>query len=171
MGCNKLTIVKVATANQTKVDAVKKAFTHFFPELQVISCKVESGVAEQPINEEVYKGAENRIKEAKKIKVDYNYIVSCEGGLVQLFGKWFNMQIVIVEDQKGKRSIGLSQSYQIPERYVSKIIQTSIATVFDELFSGRGGIRELTQNNVTREDLVKDATMMAISGIINQTVW
>lgn len=163
-----MTIVKVATTNPTKIEAIEKVFKFYFEDLQIIPQKTESGVPEQPINADVYRGAENRIKGLKKEKDHYDYLVSCEGGLVRNFGQWFNVQVVMVEDSNGKKSTGLSPAYPIPDKYVDRIINSSLAEVLDEIFEGKGGIRKLTGGQVTRFDLVMQGTQMALTGIMNE---
>lgn len=163
-----MTIVKVATSNPTKIEAIKKVFGFYFKDLKIIPQKTKSGVPEQPINEDVYRGAENRIEGLKNGNEKYDYLVSCEGGLVNNFGQWFNVQVVMVEDSKGKKSTGLSPAYPIPDKYVDKIINSSLAEVLDEIFQGKGGIRKLTGGQVTRFDLVVQGTQMALTGIVNE---
>ena len=62
-----MTIVKVATKNQVKIEAIIKAFERYFKEVKIIPYDVKSGVPSQPINEDVFKGAQNRIDNLKKV--------------------------------------------------------------------------------------------------------
>ena len=162
-----MVIIKVATTNQVKLEAVKKAFSFYFDDVKIISEKVDSGVPEQPIDDEIYEGVKNRIKGLKKTP-ETDYLVSCEGGLMRQFGRWFNVQIVGVESAGGKKSLGLSPAYPIPDRYVEQILNSSLAIVFDNIFEGDGGIRKLTNGQVTRFDLITEATLMALTGILNK---
>lgn len=171
-----MTIVKIATKNLTKIKAINEVFNEYFGKVEIGTYIVESDVHEQPQNDEVFKGAENRINNLKeKLKIDnqylYDYIVACEGGLINFYGKWFNVQVVTIENGDGKQSTGISQGYPIPERYIEQIINTSLADVLDELFDGKGGIRILTKNKRKREDLVKEATIMALTGLLNSNIW
>ena len=165
-----MVIIKVATSNKVKCEAVKKAFGFYFDDVEIISEKVDSGVLEQPINDEIFIGVENRMKQLKKTESDCDYWVSCEGGLIQQFGHWFNIQIVKVESWSTKESIGLSSAYPVPERYIEQILTSSLSEVLDSIFEGEGGIRKLTNGKVTRFDLVTEATLMALTGIMNK-VW
>ncbi|MCI9063325.1 MAG: DUF84 family protein [Clostridia bacterium] len=158
-------IVAVATRNPVKRNGIKKAFIRFFDKyIEMKYSKVKSGVSNQPINDEVYKGAENRLNKLRALyQNSYDYIVSCEGGLICLNDHWFNVQIVIIENSKGQQGIGLSQGYEIPPEYVEEVINTSVAQVLDKKFNGRGGVRVLTRKRMTRERLIEDATTMALA--------
>ena len=95
-----MTIVRVASKNSVKLYAINTAFKRFFKDVKIISKDVESGVAAQPVNDDVFKGAKNRL-EALKDDSDYDYLVSCESGLTSLAGHWFNVQVVMIEDREG----------------------------------------------------------------------
>lgn len=160
-------IVRAATANPVKLEAIKLAFERYFDEeIEVIPKEVNSGVASQPINDEVFQGAKNRIEEVKKLEGEYDFLVSCEGGLVCQYGCWFNLQIVMVERNDGKFGFGLSQGFQIPDEYVEEAINTSIAKTMDRLFEGKGGVSVLTRGHFNRGKLVEDGTMMALGKVL-----
>lgn len=164
-----MTIVKVATTNAVKLEAIESAFRQYFDEIKIIAEKVESGVAEQPTNDLIFQGAENRLDLLKK--ENYDFLVACEGGLLNQMGYWFNIQAVLIEDKNGKRGMGMSQGYEIPRQYIQAAINTSIAAVLDDVFEGRGGIRELTRGYCRRGDLIKDATIMALTRVLNGSKW
>ena len=75
------------------------------------------------------------------------------------------------------KSIGISQGFPIPEKYLEKIRQTSLGVVKDEVFSGNelgrlvGGINYLTKNNVTRMDIIDNAFTMALVKMVNGDIW
>ena len=165
-----MTTVKVASKNLVKLEAIRQAFSRYFKEVKIISKDVESGVSAQPINEDVFKGARNRL-EALKDDSDCNYLVSCEGGLISFAEHWFNVQIVMIEDQHGNQGIGMSQGYEIPNKYVEEAINTSVADVLDRIFGGKGGISVLTRGYETRQSLIQDGTIMALAKVLNSEIW
>lgn len=165
-----MTIVKVGTAKLTKAEAIQEAFERYFTDVQVIVNDVPSGVPRQPVDEEVFQGAKNRIEELRKGE-KYDYIVACEGGLMYQYGHWFNVQVVMVEAKDGKNGLGLSQGFEVPSKYIEEIRTTSISKVLDRIFDGKGGVRMLTQSDITRKDLIKDGTIMALTRIINGDIW
>ena len=168
-----MTHVKVASAtkNPAKNKAFLKAFQEYFSNVELIPLAVNSGVPSQPINEDVYRGAENRLEAIKNMCKDADYFVSCEGGLINQYGYWFNVQVIMIEGKDGKRGSSISQGFQIPTQYVEEVINTSIAQVFDRVFQGEGGVRRLTGGKFTREDLVRDGTIMALTRMLNGENW
>lgn len=164
-------VVRIGTSNQVKIDAVKAAFEYYFDDVQVQGANVCSHVARQPIGQEVFRGAENRLDELKRRKDEYDYLVACEAGMISHNGHWFNLQVILVEDKDGKRGFGLSQGFEIPHQYVEKAVKTSVAEVLDGVFEGRGGIRALSKGLFTRKDLVRDGTVMALTQVLNGDVW
>ena len=98
--------IAIATQNQVKIRAIEKAFELFLgtSSNDVISIETKSGVGEQPFNKKVDEGAENRLrnlKSALSYRKDIDYYVACEGGVVKIFGQYYNVHVVIVEDRKG----------------------------------------------------------------------
>ena len=67
--------------------------------------------------------------------------------------------------------MGLSQSYQIPEKYLDNAMKTSVANVIDGIFRKRGGVKLLTKGYLTTGILIEDSVTMALIGIINGEIW
>ena len=83
----------------------------------------------------------------------------------------------MIEDSKGFQSIGTSQGFPIPDKYIDEIKETELGKVMDKIFSGqelgkgKGGISFLTKNEITRIDLTRNAFIMALTSHINGEVW
>ena len=164
--------IKVATENRVKIEAITEAFEYYFKNVHVMRYDVKSGVPDQPLNKDVFKGAQNRIKElAKKEDCNWDYLVSCEAGLINLYGYWFNVQVVMIQSKEGKFGVGVSQGVQIPPKHVNDIIHTSITNVLEKVFGRKGGINLLTYGRFTRKRLIEDATIMALTRILNGNEW
>ncbi len=175
--------IVIATKNQCKIEGAKKAFENYFNDFTITGIPVESNVSEQPVNEETYMGAKNRIENLKKyckgnnIKADL--YISIESGLDnRLLGKWIITSIALIEDDFGFKSYGTSSSYPVPDRLVEEIISKDLSHVFNELFEkdeerhNKGGaIQVLTQGKVSRLDLTEQAFLMALTRYINRGVW
>lgn len=165
--------IVIATNNPDKVEAIKNAFSRYFldSELEIYSFSAKSGVPSQPCNNDVFFGAENRIESVRNRIEDWEFLVSCEGGLIEQYGNWFNVQVVKIERKDGRTGIGLSQGFQIPSKYVEEAKSTSVAKVLDKIFEGNGGVRVLTKGLYDRKKLIRDGTVMALTRIINGEIW
>ena len=117
--------ILMGTKNPGKIEGARQAFEKYFDSVEIEGISVESNVGAQPVNEEILQGAKNRIKNLKKyantnnIKADF-YIAS-EAGITNLLGEWIDINAVIIEDSKGFQSIGTSQGFPIPDKYIEEI--------------------------------------------------
>ena len=173
--------ILMGTKNPGKIEGARQAFEKYFDNIDIEGIAVESNVGAQPVNEEILQGAKNRLKNLKKyantnnIKADF-YIAS-EAGITNLLGEWIDINAVIIEDSKGFQSIGTSQGFPIPDKYIEEIKQTELGKVMDRLFSGKelgkgkGGISFLTKDEITRIDLTRNAFIMALTRFINEDIW
>ncbi len=173
--------ILMGTKNPGKIEGARQAFEKYFDNIDIEGIAVESNVGAQPVNEEILQGAKNRIKNLKKyannnnIKADF-YIAS-EAGITNLLGEWIDINAVVIEDSKGFQSIGTSQGFPIPDKYIEEIKQTELGKVMDRLFrgkelgKGKGGISFLTKDEITRIDLTRNAFIMALTRFINEDIW
>lgn len=58
--------ILIATKNQGKIEGAKRALLKYFDNIEIEGIPVESDVSEQPVNDEIYIGAKNRVKNLKK---------------------------------------------------------------------------------------------------------
>ena len=173
--------VLMATKNPGKIEGAKQAFERFFDNVEIEGISVNSDVGDQPINEEILQGAKNRVRNLKiyaennNIKADF--FVSSEAGITDLLGDWIDINCVVVESKEGLQSVGTSQGFPIPDKYIDEIKKTELGKVMDKIFSGKdlgkgkGGISFLTKNEVSRIDLTKNAFIMALTKHINGDIW
>ncbi|MBQ2938451.1 MAG: inosine/xanthosine triphosphatase [Clostridia bacterium] len=173
--------ILMGTKNPGKIEGAKQAFEKYFTDIEIEGISVESEVSNQPVNEEIFQGAKNRVKNLKKyateksIKADF-YIAS-EAGITNLLGDWIDINAVVIEDSKGFQSVGTSQGFPIPEKYIDEIKEIELGKVMDKIFSGnelskgKGGINILTKDEISRIDLTKNAFIMALTSHINGEIW
>ena len=173
--------ILMGTKNPGKIEGARQAFETYFENVEIEGISVESEVSNQPVNEEIFLGAKNRVKNLKKyakqnnLKADY-YIAS-EAGITDLLGEWIDINAVVIEDAEGYQSVGISQGFQIPQKYVQEIKETELGKVMDKIFEkeklgqGKGGISYLTKGQVSRIDLTKSAFLMALINHINGEIW
>ena len=173
--------ILMGTKNLGKIEGAKQAFEKYFDNVEIEGISVDSEVGDQPFNEEILQGAKNRVKNLKKYakenKLDIDFYVSSEAGITNSLGEWIDINCVVIEDSKGFQSIGTSQGFPIPDKYLDEIKQTELGKVMDKIFNGKelgkgkGGINFLTKDEVSRIDLVKNAFVMALVSHINGDTW
>lgn len=173
--------ILMGTKNPGKIEGAKQAFEKYFDNVEIEGIPVSSDVGDQPINEEILLGAKNRVKNLKKYAIKKNieadFYISSEAGITNLLGEWIDINTVVIEDSKGFQSVGTSQGFPIPDKYIDEIKQTELGKVMDKIFSGKelgkgkGGISFLTKNEVSRIDLTKSAFIMALTKHINGDIW
>lgn len=171
--------VLVATGNYAKIEGAKRALAHYFENFTIEGITSPSNVSEQPVNEEITKGAKNRVKNlkeyCKKNKIQADLYLSIESGINNFFGDWIITNIAIIEDNNDFYSIGSSCSFPVPQKYVSKIIESDLNTVMNEIFikdnersTHGGGIQLLTHGEMSRIDITEHAFIMALTKYINK---
>ena len=173
--------ILMGTKNPGKIEGAKNAFSRYFKDVEIEGISVDSEVGNQPVNEEIFQGAKNRVKNLKKYakenNIEADYYVATEAGITNLLGDWIDINSAVVEDSNGFQSVGTSQGFPIPERYIQEIIDTELGKVMDKVFEGKelgkgkGGIYNLTHNQLTRLELTEGAIIMALISHINGDIW
>ena len=174
--------VLIATKNQGKIEGAKRALLNYYNDIEIKGIPVDSNVGEQPVDDEIYIGAKNRVKNLKKYAKENNInadlYLSIESGINKLLGRWMITNIAVIEDNKEFESYGTSPSFPVPERLVQDIINTDLSQVMNNIFekdeerhNKGGGIQLLTHNKVSRIDLTEMAFIMALTKYINGDSW
>ena len=173
--------ILMGTKNPGKIQGAKEGFEKYFENIEIEGIPVSSDVGDQPINEEIFQGAKNRVKNLKKYAKDNNieadFYISSEAGITNLLGEWIDINAAVVEDSEGFQSVGISQGFPIPDKYIEEIRETELGKVMDKIFSGKeiskgkGGISFLTKGEVSRIDLTRNAFIMALTRHINEEIW
>lgn len=173
--------VIVASTNPGKLEGANVAFSEYFKEFEIEGIKVSSDVSEEPVNDEIYQGASNRVKNVRKIAKEKgkeaDFYVAVESGITNKLGEWTILNIAVIEDKEGFKSWGVSAGFPVPKKYVEEIINTDLGKVMDKIFdetelrAGKGGINLLTKGKITRIDQTKQAFIMALTQFINGEIW
>lgn len=173
--------VLIATKNQGKIEGAKRALENYFENVEIEGIPVNSDVPDQPVNKEIYIGAKNRVKNlkeyAKENNIEADYFIASEAGISNLLGEWIDINAAVIEDSNGIQSVGISQGFQIPDKYIDEIRKTELGKVMDKIFEGqelakgKGGISYLTKDEVSRIDLTRNAFIMALIKYINGDLW
>ncbi len=170
--------VLVATKNQGKIEGAKRALLKYFDDVEISGIPVDSNVGEQPVNDEIYIGAKNRVKNlktyAKKNNIEADLFLAVESGINNSLGRWMITNIAVIEDNYEFESYGTSPSFPVPDNLVQNIIETDLSQVMNTIFekdnerhNKGGGIQLLTHNKVSRIDLTEIAFIMALVKYIN----
>lgn len=172
----------IATKNQGKIEGAKRALNYYFKDVEIEGIPVNSDVSEQPVNDEIYIGAKNRVKNLKKyckqnnIKADL--YLSIESGITNSLGRWMITNIAVIEDNYEFESYGTSPSFPVPDRLVNDVINTNLSEVMNNVFTKDderhnkcGGIQILTHEKITRIDLTESAFIMALTKYVNGEIW
>lgn len=173
--------ILMGTKNPGKIEGARRAFEKYFENIEIEGISVESEVGDQPVDKEILLGAKNRVKNirqyAKENNIEADFFVASEAGITNLLGDWIDINAVVIEDKDGMQSIGTSQGFPIPDKYVDEIKETELGKVMDKIFSGenlgkgKGGISFLTKDIVSRIDLTESAFVMALIKHINGEIW
>ena len=164
--------VVVASENPVKVAVAQKAFAAVFPEeeFSFVSLKSESGVGDQPFNEETERGALNRTDFIKAKYPEADYWISQEGGLFDDGEALYNRAWIIVCDQNGFITKSSTPLFYLPTAVV-KLVRggMELAHAADEFFSsvnsgqGVGAVGFLTDGIIDRENYYLQAAIIAVS--------
>ena len=155
--------------------------SYYFEDVEVIGVSVPSNVPEQPVNEETFEGAKNRVDNlisyAKENNIDADFFMGIESGLCNTYGNWQIINFAVIKDKSGYESVGTSASFPVPNKYVEDIKEKGFGPVVDSILNtdnirnSVGGINYLTHEKVSRIDLTKEAFIMALTPFINDKIW
>lgn len=172
--------ILIGSKNPGKIQGAREAFENYFNDFNIDGISVPSNVGEEPLNNEIYEGARNRvdnlIKYAEENSIEAEYFLGVESGITNLLGKWVIVNIAVIKDKNGYESWGTSPAFPVPDKYVDEIISTDLGKVMDKIFQendlrgGKGGISFLTNGVISRIDQTRDAFVMALTQHINE-VW
>ena len=154
--------ILIGTKNPGKIEGAKEAFEKYFDNVEINGISVDSEVGDQPIDENIMIGAKNRVKNLKKYakenNVEADYFAAAEAGITSLLGEYIDFNITVIENKDGVQSVGVSQGFQIPEKYMDEIKESELGKVMDRIFDknslnkSKGGISILTKDRVTTKD-------------------
>ncbi len=174
--------ILVGSKNPIKIESVKEAFIHFFSDIEVIGIEVNSYVPSQPIGEETFLGAKNRALYLKELndkeKMNANFFVGIEGGIIKLFDRWFAFGCICIVDENGQMSFGTSPHFELPEFVIEKLLQgIELGDVIDEITNQRkskqgiGAIGFFTKGVVSRKELYTQGVKVAIIPFLHKEMF
>ncbi len=174
--------VLVGSKNPVKIDAAKVAFSSYFKEVEVEGVDLHSSVPDQPIDEETFEGAEHRAKILKKLnekaKIGASFFVGIEGGVINIYSKWFGIGVVCVMDEKGNTGFGSSPMFELWNDAIEKVLDGSELgeimadiTGDSEVKRKGGAVGFLTEGVVERKDLYISALKVALIPFLKENLY
>jgi inosine/xanthosine triphosphatase len=169
--------VIVASENSVKVNVAKRAFSSVYPdeEFEFVAIKSESGVPDQPMNEQTEQGAKNRLNFIISNYPEADYWISQEGGLYEDEGRLFNRAWIAIADKSGYIAKSSTAQFYLPTKiaeYIKEGMELGHACdkFFDESNSkhGIGAIGFLTNSIIDRESYYLQAAVIALSELKQQ---
>lgn len=171
--------IGIGTKNPGKIEGARRALLHYYEEIEIQAIAVDSNVPEQPVNEQIYQGAKNRVEQVKKYcmekQIEVDMFLAVESGIIEIAGNWMIMNIAVLQTKDGIESYGSSCSFPVPKIYVQEIIEKNLNTVMNQVLgedeqrhNQKGGIELLTKGIITRIDQVEQAFVMAMIKCLNE---
>ncbi len=169
--------VAVGTSNPLKVRGVVEAFKLLCTP-EVTAVEVSVSVGRQPLGlENLLKGALERAWKALE-RVDADYGVGVEAGAFMLTGIPIELQVAVVLEKSGRIGVGLSQGFMIPASWYERMREgVELGVIAEEVTSrrnirrGLGLIGYLTKGIVTRQELTRQAVLMALLPWLNPKLY
>lgn len=103
----------VGTTSALKIEAVQAVFKDSI----ITGVKTSSGVPEQPIEDQTETGANNRLREARRLRPDADMYIGIENGIFYDNGNYIDKAIVIIENKDGEQQSACSLGVVFPEEF------------------------------------------------------
>lgn len=162
--------IVVASQNPVKINAALKSFEVCFEgPFQIEAVSVASGVSDQPMNEdETLQGAVNRVGNARREYPGASFYIGIEGGVSLHNGRLFAFAWIVVANDQFE-SHARTASFELPP-VIRDLINDGLelGEADDRVFKQQnskqqsGAVGLLTGERVTREDLYRQACLLAL---------
>jgi len=170
--------ILIGSKNPVKVAATNDAFGKYFDRIEILPLSVSSGVSDQPVNEETYEGARNRVRRLKEINdheiLNADYFVGIEGGIAYHFEKWFAFGVICIMNNAGKIGFGTSIHFELPEKIVDSLLKgEELGLLMDQISGDQdtkikgGAIGYFTKGVINRRDIYVQGLIAALIPFMN----
>lgn len=174
--------ILVGSKNPVKIEATREAFSCYYKDIDVEGIEVNSSVPTQPIDEETFEGAEHRAKVLKilneKARINASFFVGIEGGIINIYSKWFGIGAVCIMDDKGNSGFGVSPMFEIWSDAIDELLDGSelgdvMAEITGDIDIKRkgGAIGFLTEGVVERKELYVSALKLAMVPFLKKDLY
>lgn len=122
--------VGVTSQNGLKVSAVTNAYLQIGIPAEIIGYKADSGVGEQPVDEQTVEGARNRIRDIYTRISGLDRIISIENGIFREGEQWVDRAVVVIYNPTTtQEQIEYSDAVVFPDEYVRRAQQIGFNTI------------------------------------------
>ncbi len=164
-------------------ESKKRSIIFALEKLGINDCNItlfdaKSNVSSKPINDEILLGAKNRNDNLCEIvinnNIDFDLIISIEGGFEKVLDKYFIVTYAVILDNKGNEFIGKSYGLEITNKmfnYVkngnslNKVIESLLDNSDNKKLNGITGY--LTNNFFKRDVFESSAVLSAFLSMLN----
>jgi inosine/xanthosine triphosphatase/pantetheine-phosphate adenylyltransferase len=159
--------IRVGTSNPVKVEGVRRVFGRLYDKIEVEGVEVETGVPQQPREDDVIKGAMNRARSAIG---GADIGVGVEAGLLwdDVVQWYFDVQYCVIVDSSGRATIGHGPGFWYPPEvieWVEKGLSVNDAmqkvTGIEKIGHTTGAVGYLSKNAIDRTRLTEMAVLAA----------
>jgi inosine/xanthosine triphosphatase len=174
--------VLVGSHNRVKLEAAQEAFSNYFGEVEVVGVEVGGGVSGQPVARETFEGARNRALGLRKVNDEQGlhakFFVGIEGGIVELFSRWFALSVMCVMDDMGRTGHGTSPIFELPDSIAQRLLDGSeLGDVMDNL-TGEQDVKEnqgaagyFSKGIMDRKSICIDGLVAALVPFLNEELY
>ncbi|MCQ2079245.1 MAG: inosine/xanthosine triphosphatase, partial [archaeon] len=156
----------VGSANHVKVEAVRSVMERIFGNVRVTGVEVDSGVPDQPFEEQTRQGAINRARAAMG---DHDLAVGIEAGVFEKEEGLYDYQYCAVLDREGRITVGTGSGFMYPPA-VAELARNglTIGDAMREVFAqknigkGQGAIGFLSKGLLDRKGLTEQSVTAAM---------
>lgn len=111
--------IVLASTSAVKISACNKAFAGMTG-INIVTVKVPSGIAAQPMSDETLRGAFNRIENARIAIPNADLYVSIENGIFEENGDYVDRAVVVIAKKNGMPKITYSDGVIFPRKCVEE---------------------------------------------------
>ncbi|MGC8646285.1 MAG: pantetheine-phosphate adenylyltransferase [Thermoplasmata archaeon] len=158
--------IGVGTGNDLKLKAVKDVFSRYFNNFEIIKKEVKLEIR-QPLNLE--DGIKCSYKRARESLDDNDYGIGIEATLIysETIKKYFDVHVITLMDSLKNVNYSISRGFLYPDSFMMEF-REEIGPDFDRYYGtdkigkDKGAIGFLTDNGITRYDLIKESLEMTL---------
>jgi inosine/xanthosine triphosphatase len=172
-------IVAAGTKNPAKVDGIRRAFSKYYPEVELKPVDSSAVAKAQPKGlDEMTAGATARAKYALS-EVGGDYGVGVEAGIFMIGEVYFDNQVAAIVDKSGKVALGHSAGYTLPREAMDRLFKdgrelerwAEEVSGINEVGDKGGLIDFLTKGRMSRTDLTEQCVVTALAPWLHRDIY